>query len=345
MGVKIVLIALTTGMFHFGFCQSSDIGLGEQPQLSVDAKGIIRLVYGDKEKIFYSASTDNGVSFSKPVAITQISEMHLGMTRGPQLASSKNYSLVAAMDKKGNIHSFQLDHQTNQWSELKNVNDVNGSAPEGLMGITADESDNFYAVWLDLRENKRNNIAFSKLVKGSSWSENKIIYKSPDEHVCECCKPSIAVRGKKVTLMFRNWLNSSRDLYLTTSTDGGTNFGAPVKLGNGTWKLDGCPMDGGGLLIDKKNVVHTVWQRERVVYYDQPGQLENKIAEGRSCRLFGTEIPFATWQKDGHIYGKALNGNTTTIADGDAVNVVELNDKSLLAAWEKDGKIQYRKLN
>jgi hypothetical protein len=103
-------------------------------------------------------------------------------------------------------------------------------------------------------------------------------------------------------------------------------------------------MDGGGVLLDKQSVIHSVWQREGVVYYDQPGQPEKKIAEGRSCGLFGDDIPFMTWQTGDHIYGKSLNGTKIVIGEGSAVNVVQLKDKTLLAAWERDGKIHSRKL-
>ena len=343
--MKIILIAFFLAIFQSGISQSHEIGTGEQPQLSVDTNGIIRLVYGQGHKIFYSASIDHGVSFSNPTVIGEVNEMHLGMTRGPQLASSADYSIVTAMDKKGNIHSFQLDHKTKTWSKIKNVNDVEGSAPEGLMSITGDAENNFYAVWLDLREDKNNKIAFSAWSKSTSWSKNKIVYKSPDKTVCECCKPSVAAKGTNVSLMFRNWINGSRDLYLMTSSDGGVKFKNPTKLGNGTWKLKGCPMDGGGILIDKNNVVHTVWQREGVVYYDQPGQPETKIAEGRSCDLFGSEFPFVTWQEAGQIFGQPLNGTKINIGKGTAVNVAQLNDKMLLATWEKDGKILFRKFN
>jgi hypothetical protein len=342
--MKIALIVFILGISHSGICQSTEIGPGEQPQLSVDPNGIVRLVYGQENRIYYSVSIDNGASFSKPTVVAELNDMHLGMTRGPQFASSRDYSIVTAIDKKGNIHSFQLNHKTKTWNKIKNVNDAEGSAPEGLMSVTADEANVFYAVWLDLREDKNNKIAFSTLTKNGSWSTNRIIYKSPDKTVCECCKPSVAVKGKSVSLMFRNWIEGSRDLYVTNSFDGGVTFGNPTKLGNGTWKLKGCPMDGGGILIDKNNIVHTVWQREGVVYYDQQGQSENRIAAGRSCNLFGNETPFMTWQEGGQIFGQSLNGNKISIGAGTSINVVQLKNKMLLAAWEKDGEILYLKL-
>ena len=342
--MKILFISFLFGVIHINLHTASEIGPGEQPQLTVDAAGTIRLVYGQENKIFYSVSNDNGSSFSKPTAIGEVNEMHLGMTRGPQLATSKDFSAVTAMDKKGNIHAFQLDHSTKKWIKIKNVNDVEGSAPEGLMSVAADKENNFYAVWLDVREDKSNKIAFASLNKDGLWSKNKIVYRSPDKTVCECCKPSVAVKDKYVSLMFRNWINGSRDLHLITSTDGGLKFNDATKLGNGTWKLKGCPMDGGGILIDNNNVVHTVWQREGVVYYDQPGQPENRIAEGRGCNLFGKETPFVTWQEGSQIYGQSLDGKKINIGEGTAVNIVQLGKKTLLATWENNGQIFYRTL-
>ncbi|HEY5916382.1 MAG TPA: hypothetical protein VIU13_03240, partial [Chryseolinea sp.] len=111
---------------------------GEQPQASVDNEGVVRLVFGKKDEIFFSTSDDNGKTFTTAVLVAHVPEMHLGMTRGPQLASSKDYSIVTAMDKKGNINCFRLDHKSGKWTKIKNVNDVAGSGPEGLMSLSAD---------------------------------------------------------------------------------------------------------------------------------------------------------------------------------------------------------------
>jgi len=143
--LRTILTTFLLGVCHSGFSQS-EIGGGEQPHLSLDSKGIIRLVYGQGDKIFYSHSKDHGLSFSKPFLVAEVTKMHLGMTRGPQLASSKDYSIVTAMDQKGNIHAFQLDHKTEKWNSIKDVNDAEGSAPEGLMSITADDVNHFYVV-------------------------------------------------------------------------------------------------------------------------------------------------------------------------------------------------------
>ncbi|MET3981941.1 hypothetical protein ABIB62_004499 [Mucilaginibacter sp. UYP25] len=77
----------------------TSIGQGQQPQVSVDNKGTIRVVFGSGDQIFCATSIDHSASFGKPVLVANVPEMHLGMSRRPQLASSKNYSVISAIDK------------------------------------------------------------------------------------------------------------------------------------------------------------------------------------------------------------------------------------------------------
>jgi hypothetical protein len=319
--------------------QSQDrLASGEQPQMTVDAKETVRLVFGNEEQIYYSISNDKGKSFSEPTVIAEVQGMHLGMTRGPQLATSKDYSVVTAMDKDGNIHSFRLTHTGDKWEKIQNVNDSNGSAPEGLMSLAADDKNNFFAVWLDLREGRKNNICTSSLRGKPAWSKNAFAYRSPESHVCECCKPSIAVNGNHVVIMFRNWLKGSRDLYFVSSENGGKNYSQAEKLGKGTWPLKGCPMDGGGLAIDSKDQIHTAWQRERQVFYARPGQPEQKIGDGRSVGLNGNVV---TWEAGSDLMIHRINGDTRKIGQGTALKVHEFSDRRVLAVWENEGQIVY----
>ena len=104
--------------------------------------------------------------------------------------------MITAMDKAGDTHSYLLKHQSGDWKSASTVNDIKGSAPEGLMALTADKDDNFYAVWLDTRLAQKNNIFLSKVNGSGKWSKNKLVYQSPEGHVCECCKPASRLAGK-----------------------------------------------------------------------------------------------------------------------------------------------------
>jgi hypothetical protein len=316
---------------------------GRQPQPVIDNAGVVRIAYGKEDSIFCVTSLNAGTTFSKPVLVATVKGMHLGMTRGPQIASSKKYTVVTAMDKSGTIHSFLLNHNTGKWVNQPVVNDVKFSAPEGLMSIAADREDNFYAVWLDTRKNKHNNIFFAEFnPKARKWSKNKLVYESPDGHVCECCKPSVAVNGNHIALMFRNWVDGSRDLFITESFNKGKAFNTARRLGNGTWKLKGCPMDGGGVYIDENNITHTSWQREGIVYYSRPGEDEIKIAAGRSCSITGNGKKLMVLMQDKGVTKYYDVGNKTLSAAGSGsfLKSVFLPDGGKLFTWEEDGQIK-----
>jgi hypothetical protein len=117
---------------------------------------------------------------------------------------------------------------------------------------------------------------------GATWRDEKLIYQSPDGHICPCCQPmaSFDPRGG-LHVMWRNDLAGARDMYLTSSKDGGHTFSQAVKLGHGTWILKQCPMDGGGLSANASGQVMTVWMRDRELFRCQPGEAEVSLGPGQ----------------------------------------------------------------
>jgi hypothetical protein len=320
------------------------ISKGQQPQIGIDNAGVVRVVFGRQDSVFCSTSTDKGNSFSKPVLVGVVAKMHLGMARGPQLACSAQFSVVTAMDKEGNIHFFQLNNiRKGKWRYMGLVNDVKASAPEGLMNIACDNKDNFYAAWLDIRLNKNNNVFFSSLPGGrKQWLKNTLVYRSPDEHVCECCRPSIAVKGVNVAVMFRNWLNGSRDLYLATSADNGKTFGRATKLGNDTWKMNSCTMDGGGVNFNEDNTINTTWQRKGVVYYCKPGQNERELGRGRDCSISAdkNQVLVAMGSAGNVTYKNVTTNKETYVSKGSYLKTAILPDGKVLCVWEDEQTIK-----
>jgi hypothetical protein len=327
--------------------EAKTIAPGKQPEISRDSKGTVRMVFGRNDSIFYSELSPKDKEFSAPIYIAQVSGMHLGLTRGPQIASSARYTMITAMDKEGNIHWYLLDQKSGKPVRQGAVNDQKGSAPEGLMGLASDDEDHFYAVWLDLRQNHQNNIYYASYTPSlGKWSSNRLIYQSPEGHTCECCKPNIAVKGSHIAIQFRNWLSGSRDLYLTQSTNGGKTFSQPQKLGLGTWKLKGCPMDGGGVGIDENNKAITVWQREGNVYACRPGEKEIWVGKGRSCSITGAKgTLMCSYQEGNMVKVKELtSGKETVVGQGSYLSSIALPDHTLLCIWEEDGQIRSKRV-
>jgi hypothetical protein len=349
MKIFLTSISFTSLLFlnsSFMFLSDSIIGIGKQPQMTIDDQGILRIIYGNGDKIFCATSADNGITFPDIQLVGEIKDMHLGMSRGPQLATSKNYSMVTAIDKSGFIHSFQLHHASGKWSKEKMVNDLPGSAPEGLMNIGSDQMDNFYAVWLDIRNDHNNKIYFSKTTnQGVSWTKNTMVYQSPEKTVCECCKPSIVINRSNIFILFRNKINGSRDLYVTQSDLKENRFDQPIKLGFGTWKLNACPMDGGGIIVDEKNKVSTVWQRDGKIFFSKPNEEEKEIGTGRNCSISDPDHPIITWQEGRNLKLKELNNaKESIIGEGGFIKSIRSRNHEIVCTWEDDGKVLFRKI-
>ncbi len=314
------------------------VARGQMPNLAKDVNNVFHLVYGNGDSIMYAFSADNGASFSKPLLISIVPEAYSFAMRGPQIACTNNSVIVAGCTTGGNIYSF-YKKRSGKWVAGENVNDVDTVAKEGLMALDAD-GENAFATWLDLRGNRRNKIYGARSVDGGkTWQKNLLVYASPDTTVCECCKPSVVVKNNNVYVMFRNWLNGNRDLYVTKSNDGGRTFKKPQKLGNGNWKLNGCPMDGGGLVLDKNNKVQTVWRRRGIVYTAVPGMPENEIGEGKSCTLTtvnGKNV--YAWVENGEIVIKS-QGHKKILGKGSQPILRSLKNEQVMCVWENEKQI------
>lgn len=180
---------------------------------------------------------------------------------------------------------------------------------------------------------------------GKTWTKSKLVYASPDGSVCECCKPSMVNDGTDIYIMFRNNVQGSRDLYFTRSSDQGNTFTSPEKLGDGTWKINGCPMDGGGVMVSDDQLA-SVWQREGSVYAAMPGLPEQLLGQGRSPSVAITsQGTYYFWNQAGRIVSKSPNspmlGNLGT---GSAFRVVSL-EKGVLGVWVQNGKVVSRKIS
>lgn len=319
---------------------------GKQPTIAVSKDNNIKVVFGQGEEIYYTGSADGGKSFSKPALIGKQPKLALGATRGPQIAVTKDYTLVAAAAHTGKIMVYRMKNKEDKWSQPVNILKDDTTATEGFVALATGKENEVYAVFLDHRLNRKNNVfAASSTDGGKTWSKTRLVYASPDGRVCPCCRPSIAAdqRGN-VYVMFRNELNGTRDMFIAHSKDGGKTFKQAEKLGVGTWTLNACPMDGGALAMNVKGEVGSVWRRESAVYYAEPRGREQKIAEGRAATLTKTSKgDYILWQQGENIMAKTPATYTfQTLGKGIYPRVATLPDQSVFSIWESDGKIVAR---
>jgi hypothetical protein len=341
MKTVVLIFIVTTFLFSckpVGTKESDIIAAGQMPYLSRDHSDLIQLVFGSGDSILYSYSSDKGKSFSQPGLVATLPELAASHMRGPQLAATLNGPVVTACDNMGNIFSFTKD-QAGNWSPAVRVNDVDTIAKENLMALSADGNVAF-AAWLDLRSGHNCIYGARSTDGGKTWSKNVLVYASPDTTVCECCKPSVAVKGNNVYVMFRNWLDGNRDMYLVLSPDGGNSFGNEQKLGNGSWALNGCPMDGGGLAINEKGDPETVWNRKGIIYASEPGKEEKKLGEGRNCTMESVNGKNVyAWVENGNVVVLKPRGEKLSLGKGQLPVLRAINNEHIVCVWENDKEI------
>ena len=330
-----LLICLSLGFGKEMYCQEY-IANGQMPS-TARSNNQIYLVYGNGDSIFYSYSADKGKSFATPKLVQTLEGLASSHTRGPQIGVTSTGIVITACTNAGNVYSLTLNNEGKLVKQTR-VNDVDTLAKENLMAMSSD-GNYVFTVWLDVR-NGRNEIYGARSTDGgATWSKNIRIYHSPDSTVCECCKPSVVVNGDNVHVMFRNWLHGNRDLYLISSGDGGKTFGTAQKLGTGSWALNACPMDGGGLTADN-NTINTVWNRDGKIYADIPGEQEVKIGEGRSCNIssFSGKNVYA-WVENKQVIYLDSNKKKHSLGAGQLPIVKAIDDHTAICIWESDKKI------
>jgi hypothetical protein len=323
----------------------------KQPQIAADGS-TVALTYGSGSAVYFALSTDGGKSFGEAVKVAEAKHLALGRHRGPRIALTKNAIVISANVAEkgggadGDLVAWRSTDNGKTWSKGKRLNDVAASAREGLHGMAANRDGVLFAAWLDLRAKTTQLYGTVSKDGGATWSPNRLVYTSPDGHICECCHPSVAVAADgTLYAMWRNWLQGSRDMYAGVSRDGGATFQAS-KLGEGTWPLNACPMDGGGLVLDAAGTPVTVWRRIGSVFLDAAGKPESELGKGKDAAIAidrGGKT-YIAWTQGSAVVAK-LPGQATikTLApEGGYVSLAGAGP--VYAAWESGGTVSVEKI-
>ena len=255
---------------------------GRQPRVAVGVDGTVAVAYGLGSDIFCRVSRDRGATYGEAVRVATVAGLHLGMGRGPQVAVVADGLVVAAIGKAGDVLAWRSSDAGRSWSGPAQVNGAPRSAEEGLLSLAAG-GDAVHAVWLDLRRKKSEVYVARSQDKGATWTERSLD-PAKDGPVCECCLPTIAADAEGgVAVMFRNQRDGARDMYFAVSRDAGGSFAEAGRFGSGTWPLDGCPMDGGGVALRGPRLL-SIWRREKLLYASSGPGIEIRPGRGQEPR-------------------------------------------------------------
>lgn len=319
----------------------------KEPQVAIEDDGHVYVAYGLGNAIYVSISKDRGAKFSQPILVAEAGKLSLGMRRGPRITAHNGIVTISATygrqgkGQDGDLVAFRSANYGETWSGAARVNDIEGAAREGLhaMGVSPDGT--VACTWLDLRSKGTKLYLATSKDGGSTWSKNRLVYESPSGSVCECCHPSLIFdRFGKLIVMFRNSLNGARDMFVTSSKDNGQTFSPAAKLGNGTWMLNACPMDGGMLATNVDDRVQTVWRREDQVYGCLAGAAETSMGLGRQPWLAaGPKGPYRIWSSGQGIIFAGPQSNPVILSSQGTDPVVSSSPdrRIVIGAWANGG--------
>ncbi|MDZ4286558.1 MAG: sialidase family protein, partial [Prosthecobacter sp.] len=331
----------------------------QQPQIAAGPDGAVHLVFGTKAEvphtgkgrrppadgaIFYVMTRDLK-TFTAPVQLAALSKVALGMRRGPHIAVTEKALIVTAQSHEdGDVHAWLSTDAGKTWKEQRRINGTAGSAREGLHALAGNGRSVVAAAWLDDRNGGAEVWSRVSLDGGLTWQPERLVYHSPEGFVCQCCAPAVAVNAEGgVVIMWRNALAGARDLYSSVSTDGGRTFAPAEKLGQGTWSLNMCPMDGGAITWSAGAEPEAVWRRDTTVYLSSSSTKapETKLAAQSMQPLIVMTGKTRTvlWESQGNLMIQSGETEPSVFAEKSrAASVTALPDGRAAIAWESMGQ-------
>lgn len=338
------------------------LGVGVQPHVAVDPNGKVIVVFVRDDTIRVSLSVDGGLTYGEAMTVDKPSGMPIGMRRGPRIAATRDAFVVTAVSgptgggKDGDVWVWRSVDAGQSWARnRKPLNSVLAAAREGLHGMAASPDGLVVCAWLDLRNAEPTMggteiwCAVSK-DDGKTWGEDRLVYRSSETTVCQCCHPSVAIDATgRILVMFRNTLGGARDMYLAVSENGGDSFSDARKIGNGSWRINACPMDGGAVTVRGDDIV-TIWRRQSQIYTASSDGPEMRIGVGAQPVACLTDRGLhAIWTDGSTLMSiSPVDSRPQILASKAAYPSIATGagaDRPVIAVWEQQQDVVARRLS
>jgi hypothetical protein len=253
---------------------------------------------GATNSVRLARSKDGGRSFAAPLTLQK-----------PGAAGNRGWVWMAA-DATGTLHTIWLDHRD---SAAAGAAGATGRHVHGARGSQTPEAASEHGTHDGAAMARRSGLYYARTEPGHASSEERVLAMG----VCYCCKTSIAAgpNGRIVAAWRHVYPGNLRDIAVTTSSDGGRTFSAPVPASQDRWSIDGCPENGPSVAVDKTGVTHLVW----------PTVLDGRDPAGALFYAAGS----------GSTMSPRLRIPTLASRDPEHVQVATADGRSLAVAWDE----------
>jgi hypothetical protein len=232
--------------------------------------------------VYAAVSRDGGRTFGQPVRVNDVEQSaSLSLEQPPRVSlvprADQTPSIVivwSAKSKEGTrLLVARSENGGTSFRRSVNVAGSEASGNRGWVSTAVDRAGHVVAVWLDHREmaSGHNHSSGSTKTDGAAHAQaSKLYFAAVDDAssaraltggVCYCCKTAVATGpdGSVYAAWRHVYPGNIRDIAFAQSRDGGRSFGAPSRVSNDAWMLDGCPENGPSLAVGSDNVVHVLW--------------------------------------------------------------------------------------
>jgi hypothetical protein len=208
---------------------------GVQPQVAVDARGVVHLIYLKGEAahcdVFYCRSADDGASWSEPIRVNSQdgSAIAIGTVRGAHMALGKNGRVhVAWMGSDralpkapGKMNPMLYARMRDDGGGFEEQRNLITSRPgvDGGGSVAADESGNVYVGWhapaaVGAGEQSRQ-VWIARSTDDGKRFAPEVSASDPRTGACGCCGMRMALAGGKLLVLYRGAAEMThRGMYL-----------------------------------------------------------------------------------------------------------------------------------
>jgi hypothetical protein len=287
---------------------------GREPVIAVRASGALSLLEVEGKDLYLKTSFDAGDTFETKVRVNDVvGEVAAHHESSPRMAirSRSEFYVLWQTRRGGEGSALRFARSTNWGESFTSAADVEPNSPsasQGFYNMAVSPKGVVYVAWLDGRDRAQSKPGTSAVYIARSMNRG-VSFEKPVRvtlDTCPCCRPSIAFTGEgNVHVSWRGVIDADiRDIFVATSTDGGSTFGKSVRVAEDNWKINGCPHSGAAMTTIQKRLLAT-W---------------STVREGKAQL-------YAAWSDD--------NGRTFSARTRIADTVVDPNHPSVLSMGDR----------
>lgn len=259
---------------------------GIQPQVAVDAKGNVHLLYytGDPRggDLYYVRRDAGQTKFTQPLRVNSgaASAVAVGTIRGGQIALGKdgrihvawNGAMKAEPKNPLGGHPMLYARLADDGKSFENQRNLmtQSHVLDGGGALAADSSGNVYVAWHALgkdspkgEENRKVWVAASS-DHGKTFAAERPV--NPDTGACGCCgmRGFADSQGQAYFLYRAASMKENRGMYSLYSADNGKTF---LSEQQDNWKIASCPMSSEAFAEHPQGGVYGAWDNEGQIYF------------------------------------------------------------------------------